>query len=150
MPTSYRKLNHELIRQRASDIRSNIVFLRGQATRPDEDFLSDDLAIRACRYAFIVISEAAANICSHTIAKLLGRTAETYGGCYSLLAENELITPDLANRLRKVAGFRNLLVHGYARIDDRQTLQIMRHSLGDMEDFLTQIFALTLQGTDAP
>lgn len=146
MTVPYRELNRELILKKASDIRVNVAFIRQQAELPDKVFLSDEILIRAVRYAFITVTEAAANICAHITARLLSQAAETYGGCYDLLAENDIITPDLSRRLRRMAGFRNLLVHGYADIDNAQMLVTMRDNLQDLEEFLTAVFTLLDRG----
>lgn len=84
----------------------------------------------------------AANICSHIAAKLLHQATETYGKCYGLLAEKGILPQDLATRLRRMAGFRNLLVHGYGKVDDRQMLSIMRLNLGDLEEYLVHVTRL--------
>lgn len=41
----------------------------------------------------------------------------TYGDAFRSLAGAEVIASDLAERLARAAGFRNLVVHGYARLD---------------------------------
>ncbi|CEO88343.1 Protein of unknown function DUF86 [Syntrophaceticus schinkii] len=45
----------------------------------------------------------------------------------------------LAERLGKMVGFRNLLIHGYGKIDDMQMLNIMRNNLGDVRQYLDAI-----------
>jgi len=56
--------------------------------------------------------------------------------------EHKLIDADLARRLGQMAGFRNLLVHGYSKIDDRLMLKIIRSDLGDLELFIEEILRL--------
>lgn len=36
-------------------------------------------------------------------------------------------------------GFRNLVIHGYGKIDDRRMLQIMRNDLPDILEFLKAV-----------
>jgi len=38
-----------------------------------------------------------------------------------------------------MVGFRNLLIHGYGKIDDMQMLNIMRNNLGDVRQYLDAI-----------
>ncbi len=38
-----------------------------------------------------------------------------------------------------MARFRNLLVHGYLRVDDARVIEILRSRLGDLESFRSQI-----------
>jgi uncharacterized protein YutE (UPF0331/DUF86 family) len=44
----------------------------------------------------------------------------TYGDAFRQLADAEVIPDDLAVRLGRAAGFRNLVVHGYGRLDLRR------------------------------
>jgi len=59
-----------------------------------------------------------------------------------MLAERGLLPEELALNLAKMAGFRNLLVHGYASVDDTAMLGFMRHNLRDVEDFLDHVLRL--------
>jgi len=39
---------------------------------------------------------------------------------FTFLTDNKLIDPFLAARLGKMMGFRNLLIHGYGKIDNKK------------------------------
>ena len=47
-------------------------------------------------------------------------------------------------RLMSMARFRNLIVHDYARIDDRVVFDILKQRLGDLTDYV-QAIALYLE-----
>lgn len=47
----------------------------------------------------------------------------------------------LATRLAALARLRNLLVHGYGRVDDQRLHQLLRQDLGDLEAFLSAVGA---------
>ena len=136
------KLNIRRILEKVADIRESVDFLSRYASLSDEDFLTDHEAIRAARYSFIVIAEAATNIATHICARVLKKAPATYVESFLLLAEHKLIDADLAKRLGQMVGFRNLLVHGYNRIDDRIMLKIMRSDLEDLELFIDEILRL--------
>lgn len=129
------------IRSRVADIRAGLEVLREYAARSDQDFLGNPEAIRSARYEFIVVVEAAASICNHLCARVAKRAPSSYGECFLLLGEMGVVPEDLAVRLGKMAGFRNLLVHGYAKVDNARMLQIMRNDLGDLEQYLACVEA---------
>lgn len=52
-----------------------------------------------------------------------------------------LITAPLKLHLRRMKGFRNVLVHDYARIDDSLTYDLIRARLGDFAEFKRQVLA---------
>jgi len=110
------------------------------AEREDSDFLSDEDAIRSAKYVFIVLVEAATSIAAHLCAKIVKKVPATYADTYLLLlSENGVLESELAANLAKMARFRNLLVHGYASVDNRKMLEIMRGNLGDLNRFLESV-----------
>lgn len=125
--------------EKIGDIRESLGFLSDYAGWSDERFLNNPEAIRAARYSFIVLAEAASNIATHLCARLLRKAPATYVESFTLLADHKLINPELAQRLGQMASFRNLLVHGYSKIDDRKMLQIMRSDLSDLELFIKEV-----------
>ena len=88
---------------------------------------------------FIVLIEAATNIATHICARLLAKAPANYAESFLLLGERGLIEQNLARRLSKMTGFRNLLVHGYGKIDNQQMLGIMRRDIKDVKLYLQAI-----------
>jgi len=50
-----------------------------------------------------------------------------------------VLEPATVNNLKKMKSFRNLLVHGYAKIEDEKIFEILQDRLGDFEDFKVQV-----------
>ena len=50
-----------------------------------------------------------------------------------------MIAPDLAERLGRMVGFRNLAVHEYQRLDLAKVVDIVEHHLVDFQRFTQQI-----------
>jgi uncharacterized protein YutE (UPF0331/DUF86 family) len=57
----------------------------------------------------------------------------------AIMAELGVIDDDLKTRMMRMARFRNLLVHLYARVDDGQVHRFIRESLGDLERYLVSV-----------
>jgi uncharacterized protein YutE (UPF0331/DUF86 family) len=123
--------------QKAADIRENVSVLTEYARRPDAEFLDNPEAVRSARYSFIVVIEAAVNVAAHICARILSRAPSSQRESFMLLAQAGLLSETLALNLSKMAGFRNLLVHGYGEVDNAVMLAFMRHNLEDVEDFLS-------------
>lgn len=119
-------------------MRAGLNRLQGYAGLPQETFTGDPEKTRAARYDLIVLVEAAAAICNHLCARL-GRLPESYPGCFETLGDLGIIEADLARRLSAMARLRNLLVHGYARVNDGRIHRILREDLLDAEAFLERI-----------
>jgi uncharacterized protein YutE (UPF0331/DUF86 family) len=132
------RLNRELILTRSADIRRELDVLKAYATILESEFVSNNEKTRAARYSLIVAVEAAAAICNHVAARQ-GRTPDSYPACFELLAALGILDDALGRRLAGMARLRNILVHGYARVDDTRLHQILRTDLGDLEAYLAAI-----------
>lgn len=140
----YQQLNMDRIRGKVSDIKTSLALLQAYGMRKDEEFLSNEEAIRAARYSFIVLIEASMNIANHICARLLNKAPANYAETFLLLGESGIIKLDLAEKLAQMSRFRNLLVHGYAKVDDKKLLEIIRKDLIDVNEFLNEIGKITL------
>lgn len=60
------------------------------------------------------------------------------GDAVRLLGEHGAISPELAARLRRAVGLRNVLVHDYVAVDDRVVLDRLADP-SDLTDFVSTI-----------
>jgi uncharacterized protein YutE (UPF0331/DUF86 family) len=60
-----------------------------------------------------------------------------------------VITADLTPRLKRMARFRNLLVHLYWKVDDRRVYEVIHQDLGDLDTFRQQVSAWTEMGSNS-
>ena len=141
-----KNLNISLLQQKVADIKQSLVVLREYTNQEKQQFLKNAEAVRSARYAFIVLIEAATNIANHFCAKIVHEAPQSYAESFMLLANNRLIPEDLAKRLAKMTGFRNLLVHGYGRVDDQIMFNIMQQELDNLDHFLIEVANLINQG----
>ncbi len=59
-----------------------------------------------------------------------------------MLADAGLLTPGTAATARRMSGFRNVLVHGYAHVDDDLVVDTVLTRLGDLERLRAELAAL--------
>src|SRR3989344_6707067 len=59
----------------------------------------------------------------------------------SLLHNQGIVSESLANKLTKMVGLRNILVHEYGKIDRKKVYEILTNQLGDLEEFQRQILS---------
>jgi uncharacterized protein YutE (UPF0331/DUF86 family) len=133
-------LNVDLIRHRAADIRRELEVLTAYGALPAADFVTDGEKVRAARYGLIVSIEAAAAICNHLAARH-GRVADSYPACFEALGDLGIADARLSVRLVAMARLRNILVHGYARVDDSRVHEILRNDLADLAAYLSAVAA---------
>ncbi|NOZ68909.1 MAG: DUF86 domain-containing protein [Deferribacteres bacterium] len=109
----------------------------------EEDHLKQDaIAVnlqRAC--------EQAIDLANHTIRiRKLGLPRESKES-FRLLAENSIIPQGLADKLAKMIGFRNTLVHEYQKLDINLMIDVIENHLNDLLDFADYIVK---EFTDSP
>jgi uncharacterized protein YutE (UPF0331/DUF86 family) len=74
------------------------------------------------------------DIATH-IAAASGRDAPDYASAIDRLAELSVLPAQFAARLRPLAGFRNVLVHGYLEVDLALVEKILTEKIQDLEEF---------------
>lgn len=104
-----------------------------------QELLGNPDLMAAVKYRFIVAIEAAIDCCHHVIASERLRAAVDFADAFVVLGEAGMLPTELVFRLQDMARFRNLLVHGYARVDDRRVVEVLRTRLGDLQGFRTAL-----------
>ena len=129
----------EKIKKRASEILENTAKIRHYASLADEEFWTDERNILSVKHLLLESIEACGNICIHISAKRIFKAASSFAECFENLAAAGVVDADLAQRLRAMARFRNILVHRYWDVTDQKILSYARTNLGDFEDFLKSV-----------
>lgn len=75
----------------------------------------------------------------HILSARFGVAPQDYEDIVPQLAARGVVTPELANRLKGLGGFRNLLVHEYARLDPVRVLENLSRAPTDFGDFIAAI-----------
>jgi uncharacterized protein YutE (UPF0331/DUF86 family) len=65
----------------------------------------------------------------------------SFNEMFYLLEENKYLPSNITEKMVKAAGFRNLLVHKYGKIDLKQVFEIAKHSARDLNEYLAAIFS---------
>lgn len=87
---------------------------------------------RFVEHTLQIAIQAALDVASHIVSSERFGEPRTNHELFVLLERNGWLSPRLAAELRKMAGFRNILVHGYAEVDPRLVADIIVHRLDDL------------------
>ncbi len=79
------------------------------------------------------------DIGAHLIAGMDAPPPDTMGQTFDLLAQEGILNKELANRLKKAVGFRNIAVHNYEAINWEIVHSIAKHHLADFSEFAKAI-----------
>ncbi len=84
--------------------------------------------------------EAVFDIGRHILSKSGGiELAKEYKGIATGLGEKNIVTKELANKLVKMAGYRNRLVHLYHQVGKEEMYSILLNNLDDLKEFVKQV-----------
>ncbi len=93
----------------------------------------------ACERLLQIAVEAVIDICTMLVQGLrLGLPAEEED-VFDKLAQHGVLSQKMVENLRRMKGFRNILVHEYGRVDDRIVFDVAVNRLGDFEDFKRKV-----------
>lgn len=123
-----------------------LTVLRSRAAQDRVALRDDPARLDATKYRFVTAVEAVLDVAHHLLAAELWGPAEDSAHAVRLLAEHDVIDDDLAARLGRATGFRNVLVHGYAEVDDDLVVASL-DDLGDLQTFIERV--RTWAGTQA-
>lgn len=133
------EVNLDRLRELAGHLRNACRQIKELVPQDVEAFVTDPKATNSIKYLLIVATEAALDICNHLAAKKGGRSPEDYADCMAILGELGLLDQDLRVRMSKMARFRNLLVHLYSQVKDREVFRIVQTNLADFDEYLKAI-----------
>jgi len=127
----------DLVAKKLAFIETCVSQLRNLA-RPDQ-IATDVREERFVEHTLQLAIQAALDVASHIVSD--GRLGEprTNAELFDLLGSAGWIDPTQRSTLRKMAGFRNLVVHGYMTVDLAVVRSIVEHNLGDLLSFVTAI-----------
>lgn len=97
-----------------------------------DSLLEDDDLLASLKYRFVVVIEAAIDVAQHVISSSGFRAPQSFADAFVVLGDHGVIEPELGAALQDMARFRNLLVHGYANVDDTRVVKIARTRTGDL------------------
>jgi uncharacterized protein YutE (UPF0331/DUF86 family) len=128
-------VDREIFSRRLEALRGYLAKLHAFREAGEAEFVREPaLHDLAERYLHLAV-EACLDLANHWIADRSLPTPDANRDTFTVLEKAGELTPDLADRLRGWAGFRNILVHEYLKIDHAIAFRAIRDELGDLERF---------------
>jgi uncharacterized protein YutE (UPF0331/DUF86 family) len=136
------RLDPALVQARSAEIAENLDLLAAPARMNASDFAADRDARDLACYRILVAIEAALALCAHVCARLLRVAPDEYAACFATMCDRGLLDAALAERLKRMARFRNLLVHMYWKVDYDRVHALLREDVDDLRAFASAVARL--------
>jgi len=76
------------------------------------------------------------NVCKHFVSALDLQEPTSYAHCFEIIANANIVPKETLQTFRLMAGYRNLIIHGYDTVDDTVTYGIFKKRLTDFQFFI--------------
>lgn len=125
-------VDREKVEQRLVKLEQSVRKLKEIATESWDKYSTNEALRDRAERNLQVAAQACIDIANHIIADKGFRTPQGYGESFTVLTQEGIIPSVLAEKMKMIAGFRNILVHDYLEIDN----QIVYSTLSHLDDFL--------------
>jgi len=126
-----------LVERHLYALEAAVLQLRRHAGKPLEALQDLDEAW-AVQRGLQLCAQNALDVATHLLAGA-GRDAPDYASALDGLGALGVLSPALLARFRGVAGFRNILVHGYLELDLRRVHAVLNERLDDFGEYASAV-----------
>jgi len=135
-------VDRELILRKLTDLEQYITQVEEFRGITPEEYRRDWKTQRIVERTLQIAIEACADVANHIIADRNLRMPSTYAEAFEVLAEADILTAAQREAMVRMSGFRNLIVHEYARIEPAMVVRVLRERLGDFGAFRAAILRI--------
>lgn len=104
-----------------------------------EEFQTNKITRRFVERTLHMLIEACIDIANHIISYEGYREPMSNKDTFQVLAEEKILDKKLAERLKKMAQFRNVIVHDYVRIKPEIVYTVLQSHLNDILEFAKSV-----------
>lgn len=111
-------------------------YVAGDLGRLADPMVLDAVVLNLQRACELAIDAA----CREVSRRGLGVPSDS-GDAFTILEREAIVSPAVAEQMRRMVGFRNVAVHEYRRLDPAIVRTVVEHRLGDFEALCRELIA---------
>lgn len=128
-------VDRDLVRRRLVLLDQYLAQLAPYAALSLAEYESDWKTQRVVERTLHLSIETCMDLADHVIADRKLRVPDTGAEAFEILAEAQVLPAELGRSLATMVGFRNILVHDYAKLDPAVVLRVLGHDVQDLVRF---------------
>ncbi len=132
-------ISREVINTRLKKLDKALQILQQSSKVSFEELLDNDVLLSAVERNFQVAIECILDIGNHIIAEKGFESPDDNEDIIRILGQEKIIPSDFAEGIKGIAGFRNILVHEYTKIDYALLYNFLTQRLDGLREFARHI-----------
>jgi uncharacterized protein YutE (UPF0331/DUF86 family) len=133
-------VDRELIVAKAATVRKHLKRIEIKRGDSLEAFTNDIDRQDIVFFNFQMAIQNCVDIAAHIVGERGFGVPGSTNELFYLLEENGYLQPEITEKMTRAVGFRNLMVHEYAKIDIEQVYVSVHEHLDDLNDYLVSVF----------
>ena len=115
--------------------------LRAFQAKSEQEVTGDYTVLWAVERGMQVAAQCVLDICNHIVSEVSTQRPANYRELLLAAGHIGLLPADFAQRFTGLAGFRNLLIHGYGKVDTSEVYRNLREGPADFDRFAEHVCA---------
>ncbi|MCK4729245.1 MAG: DUF86 domain-containing protein [Desulfobacterales bacterium] len=132
-------LDREVVESKLRFLREYLSDLKEYRSISLNDYQTKKKDQRFVERTLHLVCECCLDIAAHIISRKGLREPRDNKDLFVILFENNIISEPVHHAMVKMAGFRNIIVHDYARIEPEIVIGILKKDMGDFKEFAKEI-----------
>ena len=137
------RIRSSVVAERISWIRSMTGSIQKLPLASYDEFISDPRNVAAAESYLRRCIEALLDLGRHILSKGFGIAVSEYKEIGMRLTEEQVLSPVYGDLLRRIAGYRNRMVHFYSEVSQLELYQLCTRYLNDIEVILNALISWT-------
>ncbi|MBI5122315.1 DUF86 domain-containing protein [Candidatus Roizmanbacteria bacterium] len=131
--------NIEVLKNKLSEIQKYLNIIKDYQNKNKEDLIEDQTLRGAVERYLYLLCQSAIDFSEALISHLNFRYPSTYGEIFEILQEQKIISQEIALKMKKMTGFRNILTHAYGEVNLDIVLTVLQKDSKDFTLFIKEI-----------
>jgi uncharacterized protein YutE (UPF0331/DUF86 family) len=131
----------DLVTAKLSELSGRIARVQSKCPSSASSLASDADALDIVSFNLMLAVQLCADIASHITADENWAPAKSLAEGFTRLSEHAVIRSATAEKLKRAVGLRNVVAHGYGRVDSAAVFVAATSGLSDLSDFAQDVAA---------
>lgn len=132
-------VNRDLMITKAATVKRHLSRIAQKTQCDYETFIKDIDIQESLLFNMQMAIQNCIDIAAHIISDENLGMASSYNEMFYILEENKFLSTQLTEKMVKAIGFRNLVVHEYAKLDLKSVYKIANQDINDLSEFLKSV-----------